>query len=229
MLTRRQEAWRSTCQSNLRQLGVAVLVYSTDWDGQYPWSLGSSKPENAWCDLGLLFDPGIIPISSVFFCPSSQDETFPFLVADDTASGPKPADDGELVVTLLTPTGFKPGNSRHVISYAYCFDARGEHPTAWTDKKALATTVLLLADKKAGITIEGDDLKQASHGGKGRNALYLDAHVDWIRGVDALDPEELDDQVGKPDADDYRAWWSDPPWYGERMQGNEARQEKAHR
>jgi hypothetical protein len=215
LLTSRQEAWRTTCLSNERQLGLAMFMYSMDYNGRYPWNLGASQPENAWCDLGLLYGPGLINVTDPFLCPSSHDEPFPFPPGDSWAPGRQAANDGEVSVTILAPTGFKPGNSRHVISYAYCFDARGEHPTAWTETKTMATITLLLADKKAGVKIEGDDLKQANHGGKGRNALYLDMHAEWIDGVDALDPEELDDQVGKPDADDYRAWWSDPPYYSE--------------
>ncbi len=35
------------------------------------------------------------------------------------------------------------------------------------------------------------------------------------RGKAALDPDPDDDEIGAPEAKDYTAWWSDPPFYGE--------------
>lgn len=218
LVSKREMRWRTSCRDNLRQLGMALFMYSIDYDGSYPWRVGASQPQDAWCDLGALFQPGRLDYLSVFLCPSSRDEPFSFLPDEDEASGSKTTDAGVIVVTPIRWRGFEPGDNTRVISYAYCFDARGEKPTAWTDSKAPATTVALLADKKAGITIEGDDLERANHGGEGRNVLYLDTHVEWGRGADALDPDAVDDDIGDPDAHDYADWWSDPPWYGEGME-----------
>jgi prepilin-type processing-associated H-X9-DG protein len=76
-----------------------------------------------------------------------------------------------------------------------------------------------MADKKAGIEIDGKDATQANHKDDGRNVLYQDGHVKWKRGPDALDPDEDDDQIGKPYDRSFTDWWSDPPWYDEKTYG----------
>lgn len=35
---------RSTCASNLRQIGIALNMYADDWDGAYPWNERPSGP-----------------------------------------------------------------------------------------------------------------------------------------------------------------------------------------
>jgi hypothetical protein len=61
-------------------------------------------------------------------------------------------------------------------------------------------------------------VKKVAHRAEGRNVLYNDGSVKWQRGIKPLDPDEKSDAIGKPDAADYSAWWSDPPFYGEGME-----------
>ncbi len=104
-------------------------------------------------------------------------------------------------------------NPRERISYGYCFDAREPpSPTSWT--KRSPSTVRIMADKKAGREMTRRSAHWYKHM-EGRTVLYRDGHVGWRQGKRALDPDEDDDDVGKPDAKDYTAWWSDPPYYGE--------------
>ena len=81
-----------------------------------------------------------------------------------------------------------------------------------------ARTCLLNADKKAAYEIRKggpNPPSKANHKNSGRITLYQDGHVKWTAGPDALDPDESDDEIGKPGAADYADWWSDPPFYGE--------------
>jgi hypothetical protein len=63
--------------TNLRQIGQACVVYSTNWDGFFPTSYtpstaASPNPSNPLLSLSLLYDT-YIPQRKVFVCPSTAD------------------------------------------------------------------------------------------------------------------------------------------------------------
>jgi prepilin-type processing-associated H-X9-DG protein len=195
---RREQDRRTRCLSNLKQLGLGLKLYVMDFEEAYPWHTGLSKPKNAWQDLGLLY-PSYLTAIGVYICPSSKDKRF----------DPK-SESGDKVNYPFEP--FKPADNKEVFSYAYGYDSTGKINTAWT--KNARSTVRVLADKKAGIEATAD----SNHKDEGRNVLYQDGHVKWKAGSEAVDPDEEDDDVGKPDAKDYADWWSDPPFFGEGME-----------
>lgn len=207
-----EENRRAVCRSNLRLIGLAMKIYAMDWDGSYPWDRGSAEPEDAWCDMVLVF-PAYLDDFGPFLCPSSTDEPFSCCSSHrrDDLSGAA----SDVKVVIVQHESFEPRNTKEVISYSYCYDSRKETKTAWTEDAP--DTVRLAADKKASIKIKADDIRRASHRGEGRNVLYLDMHGEWKAGINPLDPDEDNDKIGAPDADDYTDWWSDPPWYGEGM------------
>ena len=194
---------RPGCLNNVKQIGLALKQYSQDFANRYPWSVGVSDPEQAWRDLALLF-PSYNSGWDSFRCPSSKDRPFRPM----SASGYKKDYPFEPLL---------PADNTEVISYAYGIDARDPaRPAAWTEEAP--STTRLAADKKAGISLT----KRSNHKTDGRNVFYQDGHVKWKAGKNALDPDEAspsgegDDAVGNPGATDYTAWWSDPPYYGER-------------
>ena len=193
---------RRPCLSNMRQIGLAMKQYSQDFGDRYPWRVGADDPRRAWLDLGMLF-PNYCSSWKTFFCPTSRDRQFePQWPSGDKLANP------------LDPLAFT--DTKQVISYAYGIDATDpENPRAWTENAL--STVRLLADKKAGTPIgsSGNPAKLANHRDDGRNVFYQDGHVKWRAGPDALDPDEDNDEVGDPKATNFKAWWSDPPFYGE--------------
>lgn len=195
----REQALRDRCRSNLKSLALSMFQYAGDFDERCPWRKGAGDPRAAWCDLGLLY-PQYTTGWHVFFCPASQDKRFDLASPDESGAYPEFA---ELAAD----------DSRAVISYGYCFDGANGRP--WSLGPSSKAVRRLVADKKAGITVTGPDLENAAHQAKGRNVLCSDGHVKWVEGVEALDPDEKDDDVGRPDAHDYTDWWSDPPYYGE--------------
>jgi prepilin-type processing-associated H-X9-DG protein len=195
----REEEQRATCMYGLRALGIGLKQYSKEFTDTYPWRVGATKPENAWLDLGLLF-PNYNPALETFLCPGSSDVEWD--VQDKKDSHP------------LDP--FESASNKQVISYAYGIDGMRKQAVPWTGHAGPG--IRLLADKKAGTTISKDEADIANHGLRGRNALYNDGHVQWKASIQALDPDEEDHQIGDPGADDYKAFWSDPPWYGEGME-----------
>lgn len=192
---------RPACLSNLKQLGLGLKQYAQDFEEKYPWQVGRTDSDEAWRDLGLMY-PNYVTAIGVYMCPSSKDRDFDPM----SASGPK------------DEYPFEPfrDHRKERISYGYCFDNTDTaKTTSWGENTR--STVRILADKKAGLPIGHPDNPpdKAAHKDDGRNVLYQDGHVKWRSGKMALDPEPEDDQIGAPDAKDYTAWWSDPPYYGE--------------
>ena len=197
----RRSRWfarRVLCLSNLHQIHRALEEYAATGDGQYSWKTGAAEPREAWRDLGLLY-PTYADEPDVFICPG-----MPRRQRDESSIWFKAKQEG---------TPFAPSDTTNVISYGYSFDARAQSRKPWTSDAS--ATIRALADKKAGITTTGPDLKRAAHSAEGRNVVSGDGSVEWQKGVDALDPEPRDDAVGAPGAKDYTDWWSDPPYHGE--------------
>jgi prepilin-type N-terminal cleavage/methylation domain-containing protein/prepilin-type processing-associated H-X9-DG protein len=48
----REKARQTSCLSNLKQLGLAVMSYNTDWDGAYADSRDSNYPYSGWWTSG---------------------------------------------------------------------------------------------------------------------------------------------------------------------------------
>ena len=209
----RESARRGSCLSNVRHLGLGIMQYSEDYGGSYPWRVAATDPADAWRDLGLLFPDYYVSESKPFFCPSSRDrrsqvERAFFRQVRDARQ------QGRAELFQLPSAG-----SRVVISYSYSYNAMGVGPEGaaiaprpWGRDRS--SSARLLADKKAGVAMT----PESNHwwgGGGGRNVLGLDGFVKWKADTKALDPDEESKTIGAPDALDYRAWWSDPPYYGE--------------
>lgn len=78
----RENARRSSCQSNLRQMGMATIQYTQDYDETFPYyALGmptdSNTPGGVWSTNVWIWPQMLFPYHKsikIFFCPSS---TFP--------------------------------------------------------------------------------------------------------------------------------------------------------
>jgi type II secretory pathway pseudopilin PulG len=92
--TVQETARRVACQSNVRQIGLGVVMYADDWKGDLPNSVflpppgtaqrGASKPQDmltlrlgpwlgsAWDGIGLLYGMDYVPAPNVFYCPSHR-------------------------------------------------------------------------------------------------------------------------------------------------------------
>src|SRR5207247_4834793 len=89
----RGAAWRATCLSNLKQLGVPFLMYAGDYDETLPEAGGGARSVAAWID----YDSpeqrgGIYPYlrqfskagASVYRCPNGLPDTSRFQSVSST-------------------------------------------------------------------------------------------------------------------------------------------------
>ncbi|MDR3709231.1 MAG: DUF1559 domain-containing protein [Capsulimonadaceae bacterium] len=78
--TAREKARQTTCQSNLKQLGIAFTQYAQDYDETYPWTIYGGAPYSGWDTevspyVGLkatFITGGNVPASPFYTCPDDQ-------------------------------------------------------------------------------------------------------------------------------------------------------------
>ena len=206
----REQARRASCLNNIKQLGLAMKQYTQDFRDVYPWRLGAEAGKDAaYKDTGMLF-PNYSSSWKNFLCPSSGDRYW-----EPESARPNPGSGSNwLKDNPITPYASAQGKQT---SYAYCVDYdTTTTPTdqPWTENAK--ATVRLLADKKAGKIIQKpEEPRRYNHNDDGRNVLYQDGHVKWKPGVNGLDPDEDDDDVGPNEYKNWPAWWSDPKFHDE--------------
>jgi len=80
----RETARRTACSSNLREIGLAIHLYSVEHEGELPWSGGGN---DAHCFAGL--HPEYIPDPALYGCPSDPgfDYNTPFTTTGQNEDG----------------------------------------------------------------------------------------------------------------------------------------------
>jgi prepilin-type N-terminal cleavage/methylation domain-containing protein len=72
----KQKGQLAKCLSNLRQVGITMALYTSDYNEQFPYS-GRDWPQMAFVDLLKLFDPYISTNNRDFYlCPSDRGRGF---------------------------------------------------------------------------------------------------------------------------------------------------------
>ena len=67
----REKARQASCISNVKQMGLGLMMYVQDYDETYPWAAGSPNPDQVDAWGGLIFP--YVKNLAVFQCPSQQD------------------------------------------------------------------------------------------------------------------------------------------------------------
>ncbi len=185
----REMARRTSCKNNLKQLGLALLMYSNDYDGSFPTGTVSTEDSAHFADLTLLWSLRYATDPNVFECPSATWE------AQSIREGQ----------TFCPKIGTRKPDWDHMYDYnnfakatsAYSYDNQKRDD----DNPMMA----VLADRGYGqddsyyaedtryrfsdnITWEtpdnnGDDSpfdnNSCNHSYEGENVLYVDGHVAW--------------------------------------------------
>lgn len=201
----REKAWQTSCTSNLRQIGTAIGMYMQDWDeflpdrrdlksslpgGYLPWSSWpTSDPRSGWA--AIVFNP-YIKNGDVWSCPS-------------IAGSP-------LADAIQVPQATDTTPSAMVIRYwMWRFDTPNfpklgvNGPTFWgqtveeavSELKAAGNTTITPLNPEGPADVEmvvdpyfpatvptvPAPLKGKSVHMGGRNRVFLDGHVKWLRDV----------------------------------------------
>lgn len=145
----RESARRTQCASNLKQIGLAINMYSNDNSGAFPTVSGSAATTEIQ-SLGQLFD-AYITDRKVFKCSSDTGVT----------------DANNLLLTVGTATQANTSFTTARCSYGY-----DDNHTSVDDPG-----VAISADAHGGTG--GTAALSNNHTSKGQNVLYLDGHVEW--------------------------------------------------
>jgi prepilin-type N-terminal cleavage/methylation domain-containing protein/prepilin-type processing-associated H-X9-DG protein len=171
----REKARQSSCASNIKNLGTAVLMYTQDFDETLPLAAYQVPPSDVltWHDL----TDAYVKNQQIWHCPSSA--------VKKTDGGGK----------ITTHYGY---NAPHLTTMASDFSNAGTHHAVVLADVNVPTQTVLLADAKSSVDGSwcGDDGKYllAPSGSDsdcwgrpnwlhsdGGNVLWLDGHVKWQR------------------------------------------------
>ncbi len=158
-LSRARESGRRTqCASNLKQIGLGLIMYSNENNETYPVS--TTAPINM-TGLNLLY-PDFISERKVFKCPSDS------------------------FVTVVQNAGITAGDGFDLDECSYGYDSThgpaddpgvaiaGDRPTTGVS----STTSLDFKSPNHGGTV--NDYATADGEGDGQNLVYIDGHVEWV-------------------------------------------------
>lgn len=193
----REQATRTACLSNLRQLGMSLREYSIKYkdsvplgyvDGQKMWNYlanYSRSSGNSVMLLGLLEEAKLLTAPQTYFCPAEMNEQWMFKGANNpwpfvnTASSP--ARDTRLgygtrpVVNWISQPGSSPG-------YRIVDKPSGVQKPVAMPKMSRMKSLAVVAD----IAINPATILQRHR--KGINVLYGHGGAKWVP-LDALPPE----------------------------------------
>ena len=81
----REQARRAVCKSNLKQIGLGLIIYSNDYKESFPFGKPSELKDVDYVmgDFSVLWSSDYIKSVGIFKCPSTTDNT-DFLSAGDT-------------------------------------------------------------------------------------------------------------------------------------------------
>jgi prepilin-type processing-associated H-X9-DG protein len=177
--TRKEEARRIHCASNLRQIGTALAVYANDYHGllpdcttnnpnfygsDWPWDLHTNLVDN-------LQSKGLVRDS--FYCPSN------------------PGMNDEWHWNFFH---FQPGKNVRVVGYLFLLNGAISVPESLWHTNLIHTTNLPTANTELVVDVVGSTygdytriagmyMDRTSHlsgsGPAGGNILYVDNHVEW--------------------------------------------------
>jgi prepilin-type N-terminal cleavage/methylation domain-containing protein/prepilin-type processing-associated H-X9-DG protein len=160
----REQAWQSSCLSNLRQVGLAHRIYLQDWDDCFPswWLPGPPRPPH---------------VGVYHFWP---EELAPYLRSAALLRDPKasadPPPEGEVLADYVLATWGPGGEGTEDEPYW-----RWPGPPLTLAQVARPTETFALMD---GFTTDEAATGWVPRHGGGLNAAFVDGHARWVPGED---------------------------------------------
>ena len=202
----RENARRSSCQSNLKQIGLGLMQYTQDYDEKLPraWYGGGTTPHytsnqgdgrHKWMDVVTPYTKS----TQIFVCPSATGATTQYEPYTTDRFGSY-----SMNSTYWGATGAKQGPGNGGMSLAlleapattvWVTDGMGAHQVAWqntTNDPTAPTTVN--GEKRLGIN-GATDIQEGAFAERHLetvNILYTDGHVKSVK-IDSLLAKSSDD------------------------------------
>ena len=156
----REQSRRTACLSNLRQLGLAMIMYANEHRDRLP----NSNPPNTVLDyfatdyVLITLNERYLKAPAVFHCPS----------------------DGDPAPQRIASGGYKMPDSART-SYDF-------YSIAWMPELGPKMTRIKEAPLAWDINIGAPNDAELNHGPKGGNVVYADGHADWQEARDVDRP-----------------------------------------
>jgi prepilin-type N-terminal cleavage/methylation domain-containing protein/prepilin-type processing-associated H-X9-DG protein len=158
----RESARRASCSSNLKQVGLAMLMYSGDYDDTLPWAASNATtPTQTWYDLvepyvkagaqGFGFQTTGGVQKTFYICPSFNNESVP-MAAGDPAPMAFPAAQVTPAMSYAANGNIIPMGNRNLPGF--WFPGR---ITGLAELQAPASLVLAAHGRGTRPTVAGDD------------------------------------------------------------------------
>jgi len=181
----REQARRSVCISNLKQIGLALRMYSQDYREFFPITSATTLQTAVGC-LGLLY-PNYVSAQKTFICPSDISHRTVDLAGSEITQG--------ISTQLRDTTGDTDGAG---LSYAYALWC---HENVDIDIVLVVDKAVYITDYQGGTYTAGTPWSLTAlqsgatstsggasavpvgllnHKNDGVNACYIDGHVRWI-------------------------------------------------
>ena len=183
----RENARRSSCQSNLKQIMLGVIQYTQDYDEKYPLAAAGSGPSRVqWPDLVQPY----VKSTQVFFCPSHK-SSYP--ITPQATAFNYPSTWNPLYISYAANNWlFELGSGFNAIS-TIAFPTKVVLAADWINSNGDGTgfessnTATTSGSDSGGTATSGSPgykLARSRHLGGG-NYAFADGHVKWVVAPDS--------------------------------------------
>jgi len=180
----REQARRGVCISNLKQIGLALKMYSQDYDENFPFNESTTPPTSPYNYDGM-------DATKCFSLLTGQ-----LNISDAAVEGVVYLKDAGLFVC---PSSADTKSDTGVANWGNCSYAYG---CALHEQVADNTCIVMdkyTTNKNASLNVSTPLATSDNHGTDGVNALFVGGHVEWIpasKTTYKLPPEKLPNVLG---------------------------------
>lgn len=200
----REKARQTACVSNMRQMGLAVMMYLQDWDEHTCRTHHDLKPGETIANLYPWYRPlqPYIKNSGIFHCPSLNDTptVFPYLQNLDSWQTYRTDylingffAHGVFIGAFSAPAQQIMIGERHMGIAFFDYHPWASAPDNNWERGYLDGSSYQLGDPNSDSQIK--DTANVGHHTAGDNYDFADGHAKWLRFARTLDPAKAHDDV----------------------------------